>query len=143
MLSRVEDAITRAGQRMDLSTAIYPGVMSPGGHANLREFRQDAFPTFIYGDASLTLLDRARTHASGTWHVAALSFDGKTMTHYVDGVRDVSGEVAFKVLGPGRMSIGVRQNLVSWFKGRIRQIHITPEALPPSRLLRLDKRGSD
>jgi hypothetical protein len=93
--------------------------------------------TFLrHGDASLTLLDRANTHPSGTWHTAALVFDGKTMTHYVDGVRELSGEVAFKVLGPGRTSIGVRQNLVSWFKGRIREIRVTPQALPPARLLR-------
>lgn len=55
MLSRVEDAIVRADQRVDLSTAIYPGAMSPNGHANLREFRVDTFPVFVYGDASLTL----------------------------------------------------------------------------------------
>jgi predicted glycogen debranching enzyme len=55
MVSRVEDAVIRAGQRMDLSTAMYPGTLSPGGHANQREFRQDTFPTFVYGDTSLTL----------------------------------------------------------------------------------------
>lgn len=55
MVSRVEDAIVRGGQRIDLSSAIYPGAMSPNGHANLREFRYDTFPTFVYGDTSLTL----------------------------------------------------------------------------------------
>ena len=41
------------------------------------------------------------------------------MTHYVDGVRELPGDVAFPPLGGGQTSIGVRQNLVSFFKGRI------------------------
>jgi hypothetical protein len=92
--------------------------------------------TFLrHGDASLTLIDRTVTHPASTWHVAALSFDGRTMTHYVDRVRELSGEVAFKALGPGRTSIGVRQNRVSWFKGRIHTVRITPGALGPDKML--------
>ena len=88
--------------------------------------------TFLrHGDASLTLIDKAVVHQAGRWHAAALSFDGKTMTHYVNGVRESSGEVAFKPLGPGQTSIGVRLNKRSWFKGRIRTIRITPDALTP------------
>jgi hypothetical protein len=93
--------------------------------------------TFLrHGEASLTLIDRAVTHPAGSWHAAALSWDGHTMTHYVDGVRELSGPVAFKPLGPGRTSIGVRQNKVSWFKGRIRTIRITAAALAPADLLK-------
>src|SRR5262245_39295067 len=84
-----------------------------------------------YGAAALTLLDRGVSHRSSNWHVAALTFDGKTMSHYVDGVRELGGEVAFKPLSEGRTSIGVRQNRVSWFKGRIRLIRITPAVLLP------------
>jgi hypothetical protein len=90
----------------------------------------------LYGEASLALIDRAVRHPAGRWHAAALSFDGKTMTHYVDGVRELSGDVAFKPLGPGRTSIGVRLNKRSWFKGRIRTIRITAAALPPANLLK-------
>ena len=93
--------------------------------------------TFLrHGEASLTLIDKAVLHQAGRWHAAALSFDGKTMTHYVDGVRESSGEVAFKPLGPGQTSIGVRLNRRSWFKGRIRTIRITADALPPENLLK-------
>ena len=93
--------------------------------------------TFLrHGQASLTLLDRTKAHPSSGWHVAALSFDGRTMTHYVDGNRELAGAVAFRPLGGGRTSIGVRQNRVSWFKGRIREIRITPESLSADRLLR-------
>ena len=92
--------------------------------------------TFLrHGEASLTLIDRALAHPVARWHSAALVFDGQTMTHYVDGVRELGGRVAFKPLGPGRTSIGVRQNLVSWFKGRVRAIRVTPEALSPGRLM--------
>jgi hypothetical protein len=92
--------------------------------------------TFLrHGEASLTLIDRQLTHPAGGWHAVALMFDGKTMAHYVDGVRELAGNVAFKTLGAGRASIGVRQNLVSWFKGRVRLIRFTPEALPVARLM--------
>lgn len=88
------------------------------------------------GEAALTLIDREKTHPATGWHVAALVYDGKTMTDYVDGVRELTGEVSFTPLGPGASSIGVRQNRVSWFKGRIHTIRITPAPLDPSRFLR-------
>jgi hypothetical protein len=92
--------------------------------------------TFLkQGTASLALLDRTLTHPANRWHVASLAYDGRTMTHYVDGVRELSGEVAFGPLGPGRTSLGVRQNLVYWFKGRIRMLRVTPRALAPGALL--------
>ena len=110
----VEEATT--GNRALLETRMLPG---------------DAWclDTFLrYGDASLPLIDRGAAHSTGRWHVVALTFDGKTMAHYVDGAREAAGEVAFRPLGPGRTSIGVRLNRVSWFKGRIRQVRFTPRA---------------
>jgi hypothetical protein len=102
--------------------------------------RRWCLDTYLRMEApGLTLIDRARTHPSGRWHAASLAYDGKTMTSYVDGVRELSGEVAFEPLRTGRISIGVRQNLVSWFKGRIRLVRVTPEALPASRLLAAPK----
>jgi acetyl esterase/lipase len=85
-----------------------------------------AFDAYLkYGDAQLTLLDRARTHESNAWHIATLAFDGRTMSAYVDGQRDGSGAVAFHALKGGRTSVGVRQNKVSWFKGRVRSVRVT------------------
>jgi len=102
-----------------------------------------AFDTYLRMEApGLTLLDRAKTHPSGAWHVGALTYDGKTMTSYVDGVRELSGDVAFAPLKAGKIGIGVRQNLVSWFKGRIRLIRVSPEALPMDRLLAPAKAGT-
>lgn len=89
----------------------------------------------LHGANQLALLDRVKTHAAGDWHVAALTFDGRSMAHYVDGIPQGSGAVAFQPLTGGRVSIGVRQNLVSWFKGRIRTIRVTSSVLAPSAFL--------
>ena len=51
----------------------------------------------------LTLIDRAKAHPAGRWHAASLTYDGKTMTNYVNGVRELSGEVAFEPLKAGRV----------------------------------------
>jgi acetyl esterase/lipase len=80
------------------------------------------------GDARLTLLDRGVTHPDARWHVATLTYDGTTMTDYVDGVKEGSGAVVFAPLRTGRTAIGVRLNRVSWFKGRVHSMRITPEA---------------
>ncbi len=88
-----------------------------------------------YNDAQSTLLDRALSHQSGGWHVATLTFDGRTMVHYVDGTRELSADVAFRPLNAGKTSIGVRQNQISWFKGRIHTIRITPDVLTPDRFI--------
>ena len=95
-----------------------------------------------FGTAALTLADPGKTHPTARWHVAALVYDGKTMTHYVDGVPELSGDVSFASLGAGTSSIGVRQNRVSWFKGRIHTIRVTPAALDPSRFLRTPRSDS-
>jgi hypothetical protein len=92
--------------------------------------------TFLkQGSAALTLIDRAKRHPAGSWHAVALVYDGSTMAHYVNGVKQGEGPVAFVTTGPGRTSLGVRQNKVSWFKGRIRTVRITPEVIPPERML--------
>jgi PelA/Pel-15E family pectate lyase len=88
------------------------------------------------GATGVTLLDRARSHPTGDWHVAALVYDGSSMTHYVDGVAEGSAAATFVPLAAGRTAIGMRLNQVSWFKGRVRQIRVSPEALPANRLLR-------
>ena len=97
-----------------------------------------ALDTYLRHDpAQMTLLDLSRTHASASWHVAAMTFDGTTQRHYVDGVEQGSGAVAFLPMRAGQTSIGVRQNRVSWFKGRIHTIRITPSVLSPSQLLQV------
>jgi hypothetical protein len=98
-----------------------------------------ALDTFLRsGVASQTLLDRRATHPAGRWHTAALVYDGDKMSHYVNQRREASGFVAFRPLGAGRTSIGVRLNRVHWFKGKIRMLRVTPRALASEHLLRVD-----
>jgi len=58
------------------------------------------------------------------------------MVHHVDGAREADGPISVAAFGPGRTALGARLNQVSWFKGRLRQLRVTPEALPASRLLK-------
>lgn len=108
------------------------------GNRALVELRMNAGGTWSLdtylrtGETGVTLLDRSLTHPASRWHVATLTYDGKTMTHYIDGVRELSGEIAFASLKDGRTSLGVRQNRVSWFKGRIHSIRFAPYARPAS-----------
>ena len=98
--------------------------------------KQWALDTFLFQDADhkLTLLDRTKLRPTDRWYWVALVYDGRKMSHYIDGVLELEGEVAFAPMTAGRTSLGVRQNLVSWFKGSIAQARFTPAALPASRL---------
>jgi hypothetical protein len=98
---------------------------------------QWSLDTFLFQDAAhkLTLLDRSNLHATDRWYWVALVYDGRSMTHYVDGERELTGEVEFPPMTTGRTSIGVRQNRVSWFKGAIAEVRFTPVALPADQLL--------
>lgn len=86
------------------------------------------------GKPGKALIDPKRIHPTNTWHWVALRYDGKTMTHFVNGVKELEGEVEFGPMGAGKLSLGVRQNLVHWFKGVIREMRVTPEALPEGKL---------
>jgi hypothetical protein len=90
-----------------------------------------ALDTFLFDSPTsrLTLLDRTKLHSTDEWHWVALTYDGTTMTHYVDGVRELEGALSFRAMSPGRMSLGVRLNKVSWYQGCMREIRYTPRAL--------------
>jgi hypothetical protein len=90
-----------------------------------------ALDTFLFDSPTsrLTLLDRTKLHSTDEWHWVALTYDGTTMTQYVDGVRELEGPVAFRAMSPGKMSLGVRLNKVSWYQGCMREIRYTPRAL--------------
>jgi hypothetical protein len=95
-----------------------------------------ALDTFLRAtdDDKLTLLDPAKTSPADAWYWVALVYDGRTMSHYVNADKHLEGQVRFPPMAAGRMSLGVRQNKIHWFKGCIAQVRFTPEALP-ARLL--------
>ncbi len=88
------------------------------------------------GDAKLTLIDRAKTHPAGRWTWVALRYDGVTASAWVDGVPQGEGTVAFPAMRDGRTSLGVRMDRRSWYRGAIREVRVSREALPAERLQR-------
>lgn len=79
----------------------------------------------------LALIDSTRLHPLAKWyHLAFVNNHGKLST-YIDGIKELEGSVEMVPLKKGRTSIGVRQNLQSWFKGSVYSIKISPKALKP------------
>lgn len=89
------------------------------------------------GNTGLPLIDATRKHPTGRWHWVALRYDGKTMAHFVNGMKELAGDVVFGPMLEGKISLGVRQNRVHWFKGEIREVRFTPEALAEEKLQRV------
>ena len=88
------------------------------------------------GEGKHTLYAEKSLHAIGPWYQAAVTCDGKTMRHYVNGTEELSAAISYKPQGAGDTSIGVRFNKVFWFQGAIRQIRITPAVLEPKDFLK-------
>lgn len=85
------------------------------------------------------LIDPKRVHRTDRWYWAAVSYDGTTMRHFINGEKELeAANVKFGPLGEGQVSLGVRQNKVFWFKGAIRAVRFTPEALPAGELQRVN-----
>jgi hypothetical protein len=85
----------------------------------------------------LPLIDPTRVHPTNQWYWAALRYDGKTMASYVNGVKELSGEIAMAPFSEGKVSLGVRQNKVYWFKGAIKEVRFHGEAVPEEKLQRV------
>jgi Concanavalin A-like lectin/glucanases superfamily len=88
------------------------------------------------GNTGLPLIDPKKIHRTNAWHWVALRYDGKTMTHFVNGEKEREGAVDFGPMGAGKISLGVRQNRVHWFKGAMREVRVTPMALAEDKLQR-------
>ena len=94
----------------------------------------------LSGESGRPLLDRTRRHPTGRWTWVALVYDGKTMSDYVNGVKELEGPVNFAPMADGRMSLGVRLNRVYWFKGSIKELRFTPLPLKPEDLRRISEK---
>ncbi len=70
-------------------------------------------------------MDEELAHPLDKWyHIAFTVKDGEQAT-FVNGKKELEGIVEFSPIVDGSMSIGVRQNKISWFKGAIYCIRIT------------------
>jgi hypothetical protein len=88
--------------------------------------------TFIRsGETNQTLYAEKFLHPIGEWYQAALVFDGREMRHYVNGIQEMSALIQYQPMKPGQISLGVRLNRVFWFKGAIRKVRFTNDALVP------------
>ena len=77
----------------------------------------------------LALIDSTKQHPANKWHWAALIYDGHKMYSYINGQKELEGEIDFPSMTKGSTSLGVRLNKVNWFKGQIREIRFYPEAM--------------
>lgn len=89
------------------------------------------------GDAQKALINRNSLHPLGAWYHVASVYDGREFRNYVNGTLEGVAEIRFAPQGPGRSSIGVRMNLVNYFRGAIHLARFTRRALPPDEFLRV------
>ena len=93
--------------------------------------------TFIRsGETNQTLYAEKFLHPVGEWYQAALVFDGREMRHYVNGIQEMSALIQYQPMKPGQISLGVRLNRVFWFKGALRTVRFTYDALAPTDFLK-------
>lgn len=96
-----------------------------------------AFDAFLLsGSNQLALYDRTKLHPVDRWTWVAMVYDNGKFTSYIDGVKELEGNVAIPPMGEGKISLGVRQNKVYWFKGTIQQVRFHQSALTPDQLQR-------
>jgi hypothetical protein len=87
-------------------------------------------------DKGLPLIDPTKVHPTNRWYWVAMRYDEKRFACFVNGVKQVEADGDFTAIGEGKVSIGVRQNLLYWFKGDIREIRWHREAIADSALQR-------
>jgi Concanavalin A-like lectin/glucanases superfamily len=96
------------------------------------------FESFTHGPGyQSALIDKTKTHPLGQWYVVTQTYDGQTHRSFVNGVLEKEGPIAYVPQGPGRSSVGVRINHVSYFKGAVMRAHFAPRALAPSEFMKV------
>lgn len=90
---------------------------------------------FANSGESVPLVVPEKLYALDEWHHIAQTYDGTVYRAYVNGELQESAEIALLPQSAGRTSIGVRINLVDYFKGAVRQARFTERALAPSEFL--------
>jgi hypothetical protein len=110
---------------------------------NKNEWYFDAFLKTDIGN--LTLIDSTKTHPTNEWMHVAVTYAGKTFSTFVNGVKELSGEVNYSqniLSNGGKTSIGARQNFKNWYSGCIKIIKFTHRALQPDNFIINEKNDS-
>jgi len=94
---------------------------------------------FVLGGATLLHAEGAGAGAATGNGPAAATVWTLTDTGLVGGLMpEIGGEPrALAPLGGGRVSLGTRQDRMSWIRGAIREARLSAEALPAERLQRV------
>lgn len=79
----------------------------------------------------VVLMSPELTHPLDEWYHIAFTVKNGEQATFVNGQKELEGDVDFAPLKKGKTSIGVRQNKISWFKGAIYSIRITDKVLDP------------
>ena len=95
----------------------------------------DSYNFSATGDRAL--MNKNSLHPLGAWYHVAAVYDGRVFSNYVNGVKQTEAEIGLAPHGPGRSSIGVRINLVDYFKGAIHWARFTRRALTPAQFARV------
>jgi hypothetical protein len=85
-------------------------------------------------------MNKQSLHPLGAWYHVAAVYDGKVFRNYVNGKQDGQAEVALSPQAAGRSAMGVRMNLVYYFKGAIHSARFTRRALAPGEFLKVPSR---
>ncbi|NMB80967.1 MAG: LamG domain-containing protein [Ignavibacteria bacterium] len=75
-------------------------------------------------------------HPLNGWNHAALVYENGTMIHYVNGNEEMRGGIKYLPIKDANVSIGMRMNKRSYFKGEIKLIRITNAALTPDQFVK-------
>ncbi len=89
------------------------------------------------GGRGKTLLNCDKKYALGQWYRVTAVYDGKTLQNYVGDELQSGGDVNLLPQGTGHTSVGVRINLVNYFKGAVLEARFTPRALPVAEFLKM------
>jgi Concanavalin A-like lectin/glucanases superfamily len=87
----------------------------------------DSFATS--GGQRLPLLNCEKRYPFGKWYRVTTVYDGKILKNYVGDELQGEGEVHLIPQRPGHLSVGVRMNLVDYYKGAIYSTRFTRSAL--------------
>lgn len=85
--------------------------------------------------ASRTLYAEKFIHPLNEWYHAALVYENGCVRHFVNGIEEMSGHVKFIPISNGNVSIGMRMNKRSYFKGEIKLVRFTNYALHPDQFI--------
>ncbi|QKJ30723.1 LamG domain-containing protein [Mucilaginibacter mali] len=88
---------------------------------------------------AVTLIDSTQLQPADRWYWVAMVYDGKKMSSYVNGVKQLESPMDFQPMNGGQIAIGMRLNKVAWFKGMVSEARFYPEALAPDQLLSTGK----